>query len=64
MLLYAIESSKQQYYSLMSKKLVDSSENPNAYWPLLKMFPNNKKISCIPPLFHNNKLISNFGDKG
>ena len=24
----------------------------------------NKKMSCIPLLFHNNKLISNFGDKG
>ena len=43
---------------------MDCSISPKAYWSLLKKFPINKKIPCIPPLFHNNKFISNFRDKG
>ena len=27
---------------------------------MLKTFLNNKKISCIPPLFHENKFITDF----
>ena len=63
MLLSAIEVSKQQYYSRISKKLMDSSTSPKVYWSLLKTLLINKKIPCIPPLFHNNKSISNFRDK-
>ena len=63
MLLSATEASKQQYYSRISKKLMDSSRNPKAYCSLLKAFLNNTKIPCIHPLFHNNKFISNFRDK-
>ena len=43
---------------------MDCSTSPKAYWSLLKMFLINKKIPCIPPLFNNNKFISNFRDKG
>ena len=60
MLLSAIETSKQQYYSQISKKLSNSSTSPKAYCSLLKTVLNNKKLPCIPPLYHNNKLISNF----
>ena len=63
MLLSATEVSKQQYYSQISKKLMDSSTSPKAYWSLLKTFQINQKIPCILPLFHNNKFISNFWDK-
>ena len=31
--------------------------------PFLKTFLNNKKIPCIPPLFHENKFITNFKEK-
>ena len=39
------------------------STSLKAYWSLLKTFLNNKKITWIPPLFHNKKFISNFRDK-
>ena len=39
---------------------MDSSASTKAYWLLLKTFQNNKKIACIPPLFHSNKFNSNF----
>ena len=47
MLLSAIEVSKQQYYSQISKKLLDSSTSRRAYWSLLKTFLINKKIPYI-----------------
>ena len=45
------------------KILVDPLTSPKTYWSILKTFLNNKKISCIPPLFHENKFITNFKEK-
>ena len=42
---------------------MDSRISLKAYWSILKAFLINKKIPCIPPLFRNNKFISNFRDK-
>ena len=41
----------------MSRKLSDKSLNPKKYWSFLKTLLNGKKIPCIPPIYHNNKLI-------
>ena len=58
-----IEESKQNYYSRLSNKLLDSKTSPKSYWSILKTFVNNKKIPCIPPLFHNGKFIMDFKEK-
>ena len=60
MLLSANEVSRQQYYSRIFKKLIDSSTSPKFTF---KTFLINRKIPCIPPLFNNNKFISNFRDE-
>ena len=52
----SIEESKQNYYSRLSSKLLDSKTSPKSYWSILKTFLNNKKIPCIPPLLHNGKF--------
>ena len=43
------------------------SANPvtssKTYWSILKTSLNNKKSSFIPPLFHENKFITNFKEK-
>ena len=39
------------------------SKNTKAYWALLKIFLNNRKIRVIPPLFHNSKFITDFKEK-
>ena len=44
----------------MANKLNDLQRNSKAYWSLLKCFLNNKKIPLIPPLFHENKFVTNF----
>ena len=58
-----IESNKQKHYSRLSKKLVDPMTSTKSYWSTLKMFLNNKKIPCIPPLKHQNKYVTDFKEK-
>ena len=59
----SIENSKQTYYSKLASKLADPPTSSKTYWSILKTFLNNKKIPCIPPLFHENKFITNFKGK-
>ena len=42
---------------------MDSTTSPRAYWSILKTFLNNKKISCIPPIYHNSNYITDFKEK-
>ena len=51
-----------KYYKI-SKKLSDPSSSPKCYWILLKALLNGWKIPCIPPLFHNDKFITDFKEK-
>ena len=30
---------------------------------MLKSFHNNKRIPCIPPIFHENRFVTNFKEK-
>ena len=57
------EESKQNYYSRLSNKLLDSKTSPKSYCSILKAFLNNKKIPCIPPLLRNGKFIMDFKEK-
>ena len=57
-------SSKQRYYSKLSSKLANRATNLKTDCSILRTFLNNKKTSCIPPLFHENKFITNFEEKG
>ena len=59
----SIEESKGKYYTKLSSRLADHLTSPKTYWSILKTFLNNKKILCIPPLFHENKFITDFKEK-
>ena len=59
----SIENSKQTCYSKLSSKLANPATSSKTYWSILKIFLNNKKIPCIPPLFHENKFVTNFKEK-
>ena len=59
----SIEESKEKYYTKLSSRLADLLTSPKTYWSILKTFLNNKKIPCIPPLFHKNKFITDFKEK-
>ena len=59
----SIEYSKKRYYSKLPNKLAESATSLKTYWFILKTFLNNRKNSCILPLFHENKFIANFKEK-
>ena len=58
----SIEESKEKYYTKLSRRLADPLTSPKTYWFILKTFLNNNKIPCIPPLFHENKFITDFNE--
>ena len=54
------ETAKQQYFAKIAKKLSD----PNiSYCSILKCFLTDKKVPCIPPIFHKNRFITNFRER-
>ena len=56
-------SSKHNYYLRMANKLNNIQKSSKAYWFLSKSFLNNKKISIIPPILHNNAFETDFKKK-
>ena len=58
-----INRSKQNYYSRIASKLTNVQRNSKTYWSLLNRYLNNKKIPLIPPLFHENKFVTDFKEK-
>ena len=43
--------------------MMDPTASAKTYWSILKRLLNDKKIPCIPPLFHDNKFITDFKEK-
>ena len=58
-----IESSKERYYARIANRLNNTKKSSKTYCSLLKIFLNNRKISLIPPLFHENRFITDFKEK-
>ena len=42
---------------------MDSATSAKTYWSILKALLNNKKIPCMPPLFHEGKYVTDFKRK-
>ena len=60
---YLIDTAKRQYYTGISMKLMDPTTSAKTYLSIFKRWLNDKKIPCIPPLFHDNKFITDFREK-
>ena len=58
-----ISKSKEKYYQRINAKLNDPSLSNKTYWSILKAFYNGKKVPIIPPLFINNKFVTDFPEK-
>ena len=58
-----IDDSKQKYFLRLTQKLNTIQKSTKAYWAPLNIFLNNRKIPVIPPLFHNNKFVTDFKGK-
>ena len=59
----SIEVAKEKYYRNTVNKLMNTQKNYKVYWSLLKIFLNYKKITIIPPLFYENRFITDFKKK-
>ena len=60
---FVIEKSTGKYYSQITSKLSDIGKSSTTYLSILKSFLIIKKNPCIPPLFENNKYITDFKKK-
>ena len=60
---FLIEANKEKYYSRISKRIMNPLTSTKTYWSILNSFLNNKKIACIPPLFHQNRYITKCNEK-
>ena len=58
-----ITKSKFNYLGTYGKQANNLQRNSKTYWSLLKCFLNNKKYPLIPPLFHDNKFVTDFLEK-
>ena len=56
-------TSKFNYLGTYGKQANNLQRNSKTYWSLLKCFLNNKKYPLIPPLFHDNKFVTDFLEK-
>ena len=43
--------------------MCDALTSTKCYWSLLKTILNKKKVPCIPPIFHNNKYVTDVKEK-
>ena len=57
------ETTKHQYFATIAKKLSDPNINSKTYWSILKCFLTGKKVPCIPPIFLENRFITDFREK-
>ena len=55
-----IEGSKQKYYCRMTNNQINTQKCSKTYWSLLKSFLNNKKVPLTPPLFLENRFLTDF----
>ena len=60
---FLTEKSKNNYYSKLSQNLSNKVTSCKAYWSILETFLNDKKILCIPPVFHDNKFVIDFREE-
>ena len=55
-----IAESKRNYYYKIADKLHSTKRSSKAYWSLLRRFLNRKNIPLISPVFHDNKVVTDF----
>ena len=49
---------KRNFFNKIARILNDTHKNAKAYWSLIKMFVDNKKLPLIPPLVYITIIAS------
>ena len=58
-----IKNAKERYLRDLGAKLANPTTGQKSYWKILNKFLNKCKIPRIPPLFVQNKFITNCKEK-
>ena len=58
-----IEHGKRKYFENIPHGLSNKNLNLKKYCSLLKIILNGRKMSCIPPVYHNEKFVSDMKKK-
>lgn len=58
-----IQKRKSDYYKKLSDSLNDPHISPKKYWSVLHRFLNKRKSPQIPPIRHNNSVVTNVSEK-
>ena len=58
-----IENAKNKYFFRVSEKLNNPNTSIKCYWSLIKTLLNGKKVPCIPPIYDNNRYVTDFKEK-
>ena len=58
-----IENTKSKYYFRISEKLNNPNTSTKCYWSLVKTLLNGKKVLRVPPIYDNNRYVTNFREK-
>ena len=59
----SIENAKNKYFFRISEKLNKPNTSIKCYWSLIKTLLNVKKVPCIPPIYDNNRYVTDFKEK-
>ena len=54
---------KTNIFFRMYKKLNNPNTSIKCYWSLIKTLLNGKKVLCVPPIYDNNKYVTDFKEK-
>ena len=55
-----IETTKQQYFAKIAKKISDPIFRSNTYWSIRNCFLMGKKVPCIRPILDENRFITDY----
>ena len=59
----SIENAKKKYFFRISKKLNKPNTSTKCYWSLIKTLLNGKKVPCVPPIYDNNRYVTDVKEK-
>ena len=55
-----IENARNKYFFRTSEKLNNPNTSTKCCWSLIKTLLNGKKVPCVPPIYNNNRYVTEF----
>ena len=59
----SIENAKYKYFFRISEKSNNPNTSTKCYWSFIKTLLNGKKVLWVPPIYDNNRYVTDFKEK-